>query len=260
MSVKSCTSHLWQDWFNCKSSCILIGWDQMEKDKPCRTNKQRKPQQTKRYCTQQKGHGGSLVILVHNNTCTLSGTQETNKKRNSQPASWEWAPSADDIGRSRLAPAHCLLGPLSRLTCKFLDAWISQWTVNVMNCKQKRKFLNKAILQRRRQISRSIASELTHELFGELLRTFSGARAVRVQKSPPLVVTRAWGRSEFERCVVKSRKQFSLWTVLKFLEAMIFSSPAGPWGVPIPPIRPFVGVELSLGLIVCERAPPLGCD
>ena len=37
-------------------------------------------------------------------------------------------------------------------------------------------------------------------------------------------------------------------------------SPAGPWGVPIPPINPFVGVELSRGLIVCDSAPPLVCD
>ena len=40
-----------------------------------------------------------------------------------------------------------------------------------------------------------------------------------------------------------------------------WSSPAGPWGVPIPPIRPFVGVELSrVGLIVCDNTPPLFCS
>ena len=138
-----------------------------------------------------------------------SKNKTTNKKWNSQPAWWEWRPSADDIGQSRLALAHCLLGPLYRLTCKILDAWISEWTANVINCKKRmfwRIFWTKQFLQRRRQISCSIASELTHELFGELLRTFSGACAVRVQKSSPLVVTRAW--VWMLHCEIKNEKRF----------------------------------------------------
>ena len=254
-----------------------MGWDGMGSDGKRQTLSDK---QTKKTTANKKVlHTTKRALRLFGNTCTMHTQWHTkNQQEMKQPICF--------VGvNKKIKQPTCLVGvetlcwwywtvstgsgPLFVGTTVPFNLHISLM-VEVVNEQKKKKgivinrkknsFWTKQFSQRRRQISRSIASELTHELFGELLRTFSGARAVRVQKSPPLVVTRAWGRSEFERCVVKSRKQFSLWTVLKFLEAMIFSSPAGPWGVPIPPIRPFVGVELSLGLIVCERAPPLGCD